>query len=88
MARNLQEEGKAILGWVIAVMLGVAAIPALSLILPFLKFLPGWLTSSLVIGLPVGFAQWIEKSGGGQDQDKYYDNDACIHSCTKRPIIG
>jgi hypothetical protein len=48
-----------ILGWVIANLLGVAAIGALSLILPFLMSIPGMLVSSLIIGLPIGFAQWI-----------------------------
>jgi hypothetical protein len=47
-----------ILGWIVANLLGVAAIGALSLI-PFLTSIPGMLVSSLIIGLPIGFAQWI-----------------------------
>jgi hypothetical protein len=59
MARKLYEAGAMILGWVTANLLGVAAIGMLILILPFLKSIPGMLVSSLIIGLPIGFAQWI-----------------------------
>ena len=59
MARKLYEVGGVILGWIVANLLGVAAIGALSLILPFLTSIPGMLVSSLIIGLPIGFAQWI-----------------------------
>lgn len=59
MARKLYEVGGVILGWIVANLLGVAAIGALSLILPFLKSIPGMLVSSLIIGLPIGLAQWI-----------------------------
>jgi len=59
MARKLYEVGGVILGWIVANLLGVAAISALSLILPFLTSIPGMLVSSLIIGLPIGFAQWI-----------------------------
>ena len=58
MARKLYEVGGVILGWVIANLLGVAAIGVLSLI-PFLTSIPGMLVSSLLIGLPIGVAQWI-----------------------------
>ena len=58
MARKLYKVGRVILGWVVANLLGVAAIGALSLI-PFLTSIPGMLVSSLLIGLPIGFAQWI-----------------------------
>jgi len=58
MARKLYEVGGVILGWIVANLLGVAAIGALSLI-PFLTSIPGRLVSSLSIGLPIGFAQWI-----------------------------
>jgi hypothetical protein len=58
MARKLYEVGRVILGWIVANLLGVAAIGALSLI-PYLTSIPGMLVSSLVIGLPIGFAQWI-----------------------------
>ena len=58
MARKLYEVGGVILGWIVANLLGVAAIGALSLI-PFLTSIPGILVSSLIIGLPIGFAQWI-----------------------------
>jgi hypothetical protein len=59
MAQKLYEVGRVILGWVIANSLGVATIGVLVLILPFLTSIPGMLVSSLIIGLPIGFAQWI-----------------------------
>jgi len=59
MARKLYEVGVVILGWFVANMLGVAASGALSLILLFLTSIHGMLVSSLIIGLPIGFAQWI-----------------------------
>ena len=58
MARKLYELRGVILGWIVANLLGVAAIGALSLI-PYLTSIPGMLVSSLIIGLPIGFAQWI-----------------------------
>jgi hypothetical protein len=57
MARKLSELGGVVPGWIAANLLGVAAIGALSLI-PFLTSIPGILVSSLIIGLPIGFAQW------------------------------
>jgi len=48
-----------ILGWIVANSLGVVAISALILLLPFLASIRGVLVSSLLIGLPIGFAQWI-----------------------------
>jgi hypothetical protein len=59
MARKLYEVGRVILGWIVANLLGVAAIGVLVLILPFLTSIPGMLVSSLIIGFPIGFAQWI-----------------------------
>ncbi len=59
MARSFYKVGRVILGWVIANLLGVAAIGVLILILPFLTFLPRMLVSTLIIGLPIGLAQWI-----------------------------
>ena len=59
MARKFYRVGVVILGWFVANMLGVAAVAALSLLLPFLTSIPGMLVSSLIIGLPIGFAQWI-----------------------------
>jgi hypothetical protein len=58
MARKPYEVGRVILGWIVANLLGVAAIGALSLI-PYLTSIPGMLVSCLLIGLPIGFAQWI-----------------------------
>jgi hypothetical protein len=58
MARRLHEVGGLILGWIFANFLGVATIGVLSLI-PFLTSIPGILVSSLLIGLPIGLAQWI-----------------------------
>ena len=48
-----------ILGWIIANLLGVALSGALILIFPFLTSIRGMLISSLIIGLPIGFAQWV-----------------------------
>ena len=59
MAKKHYELGKVILGWIVANYLGVAAIWALIFILPFLTSIPGKLVSSLCIGVPIGFAQWI-----------------------------
>ena len=59
MARIVYELRKPFLVWVAANFLGVAALGAIILILPFLKSIPGMLTSTLIIGLPIGFAQWI-----------------------------
>src|SRR4030066_1934982 len=58
MARKFSGQGGVILGWIVVNLLGVAAIGALSLI-PFLTSIPGIVVSSLIIGLPIGFAQWI-----------------------------
>lgn len=59
MSRKLSEVGGVILSWIVANLLGVSAIGALILIIPFLTSIPGMLVSSLIIGLPIGFAQWI-----------------------------
>jgi hypothetical protein len=59
MARKLFEVRGVFLSWMVANSLGVAAIGGLSLIFPFLKSIPGMLVSSLIIGLPIGFAQRI-----------------------------
>ena len=58
MTRKLYEVGGVILGWIVANSLGVAAIGALTLI-PFLTSIRGMLVAPLIIGLPIGFAQWI-----------------------------
>ena len=58
MARKLYEVRGVILGWIVANFLGVAATGALTLI-PFLTSINGMLVSSLLICLPIGFAQWI-----------------------------
>jgi hypothetical protein len=59
MAQKLYKVGGVILGWAIANLLGFAAIAAITLILPFLTSIRGRLVSSLIIGLPIGFAQWM-----------------------------
>ena len=59
MAGRFHRAGGVILAWVIANSLGVAAIGALALIPPFPTSIPGMLVSSLIIGLPIGLAQWI-----------------------------
>ena len=59
MARKLYEAGGVIPGWIAANLLGVAAIGVLGLAFSFLKPIPGMLASSLLIGIPIGFAQWV-----------------------------
>jgi hypothetical protein len=59
MAQNMNESRQVILGWITANILGVAATGLFVLIIPFLSFLPGLLGSSLLIGLPLGFTQWL-----------------------------
>ena len=59
MASKLLKAGAVILVWFAANLLGVAASAGLSLLSPYLTFIPGILLSSLIIGLPIGFAQWI-----------------------------
>lgn len=58
MARKRHEARGVILGWIVANSLGVAAVGALAFI-PFVTSIHSRLVSSLIIGLPIGFAQWI-----------------------------
>ncbi|MGD8632989.1 MAG: hypothetical protein PVF85_05415 [Anaerolineales bacterium] len=59
MTRKFNEAGVVILIWLLANLLGVALVGALSFIAPFINFMPGMLVSSLIIGLPIGLAQWV-----------------------------
>jgi hypothetical protein len=59
MARKLFGVGLVILGWFSVNVLGVAASAGLSLLLSYLISIQGMLVSSLIIGLPMGFVQWI-----------------------------
>ena len=59
MVRKLYEIGKVILGWLIANLLGVATLGVLIFVFPYIQSIPGMVVSSLIIGLPIGFAQWI-----------------------------
>jgi hypothetical protein len=59
MQLKLNQAWGVILGWIVANLLGVAAIGAVTLIFSLIKFFPGMPGPSLVIGLPIGFAQWI-----------------------------
>ena len=47
------------LTWFLANMLGFAALGVVIATFPFLMRIPGMIVSFLLIGLPVGFAQWI-----------------------------
>jgi hypothetical protein len=58
MTEKLGVTRAAILMWIAANLLGVAALGVLSLI-PYLTSIPGRLVSSLLIGLPLGIAQWM-----------------------------
>jgi hypothetical protein len=59
MSMEIKEVRGSFLGWILANILGVAALGALILILPFLTTIPGMVASTLIIGLPIGLAQWI-----------------------------
>jgi len=59
MVRKLYEVKGVFLVWIVANFLGVATIGAILFIFPFLKSIPGRLVSSLMIGVPIGLAQWI-----------------------------
>lgn len=59
MAAEVYEVRGSFLGWILANLLGVAALGALIVILPFLTTIPGMVASTLIIGLPIGLAQWI-----------------------------
>jgi hypothetical protein len=58
MAREPYGARNLFVAWFVANFLGVAAVGALSLI-PFLTSIRGRLVSTLIIGLPIGFAQWM-----------------------------
>jgi hypothetical protein len=58
VVRKRVEPRAVILGWIIANILGVAAVGALGL-MPFLTSIHGMLPSTLIVGLPIGLAQWI-----------------------------
>jgi hypothetical protein len=59
MARGADGLRVFLLGWFIANLLGVASIAVLPLILPSLTYIHGMFVSTLIIGLPIGLAQWI-----------------------------
>ena len=59
MARKLYEVGRGVSGWIVANLLGMAAVGALVFVLQFLKSTPGILMASLLVGMPIGLAQWI-----------------------------
>ena len=59
MSMEIKEVRGSFLGWILANLLGVAALGALIVILPFLTTIPGMVVSTLIIGLPIGLAQWI-----------------------------
>jgi hypothetical protein len=58
MTGKLYKVREVILGWLVANFLGIAVIGVLTLF-PFLTSIHGIWASSLMIGLPIGFAQWI-----------------------------
>ncbi len=59
MARKLYELARMVPGWIVANLLGFAAISALPVVLTWLKATPGMVVSSLLVGIPIGVAQWI-----------------------------
>ena len=59
VARKFYKAERVFLGWIVANLLGVSVIGALLFFLPFLTSIPGRLASCLIIGLPIGLAQWL-----------------------------
>lgn len=59
MTLEVDETRSSFLGWIIGNYLGVAALGAFIFIIPFLQSIPGIAASILIIGLPIGIAQWI-----------------------------
>ena len=58
MAYKLSKVGQVILGWTVANFIGVTTVGLLSLIQGLVP-IRGMLVSSLIIGFPIGFAQWL-----------------------------
>jgi len=50
---------RAFLLWIAANLLGFISMSALLIALPILKSIPGSVASTLIITLPIGFAQWL-----------------------------
>jgi hypothetical protein len=59
MTRKAYQARGVFLSWIVANLLGVAAIGLSVYIYPLVNFLPGRLASTLMIGLPIGIGQWI-----------------------------
>jgi hypothetical protein len=59
MAQEVDEVRGSFFGWILANLLGVAALGALTVIFPFLFYIRGMVASALIIGLTIGLAQWI-----------------------------
>jgi len=59
MTIKFNETGAVVLRWFVANLLGIAAVAGLNFIAQLVKFVPGMYVSALLIGLPIGFAQWM-----------------------------
>ncbi len=59
MARDVDEVRGDLLGWAIANVLGFGVLGAISLVASSIPLLSGMFMSALVVGIPVGLAQWI-----------------------------
>ncbi len=59
MAREVDEVRGVLLGWAIANVLGFGALGAISLVASSIPLPSGMFMSALVVGIPVGLAQWI-----------------------------
>jgi hypothetical protein len=59
MYQEHEQTTRAFLSWVAANLLGFISMSALLIALPILKSIPGIVASTLIITLPIGFAQWL-----------------------------
>ena len=59
MYRERKQTTRAFLFWIAANLLGFISMSALLITLPILKSIPGIAASTLIITLPIGFAQWL-----------------------------
>ncbi len=59
MAREVDEVRGVLLGWAIANVLGFGVLGAISLVASSIPLPSGMFMSALVVGIPVGLAQWI-----------------------------
>jgi hypothetical protein len=59
MYREHKQTTRAFLIWIAANLLGFISMSVLVIALPILKSIPGIVASTLIVTLPIGFAQWL-----------------------------